>query len=330
MNSRNLIVFDMDGVIMDVSGSYRDVVRQTTKLFFNGARNAEILPQPLFELSDLAALKQSGGLNNDWDLTFVVIKLLFCLVNRPAIHKSGDAWIRYGRTIGSCDVAPIAAFLQSKNNPLISLLKEYGQPENEFIENLYRGDVGSGNIIKQIFQEIYLGRDLFQTTYGLTPEMYSGEGYILKEAVLIDRPVLEDLSRENVLAIATGRPKAEAEYPLNHHDLKKYFTLVLTLDDCLKAEKKLFEENGKKVSLSKPDPFMLDAIITSCGQSFTDLYYIGDMPDDMLAAARSRFGFKSIGILISAPDKPGLKRELKRAGANYVIDNFDGLKKIVL
>jgi phosphoglycolate phosphatase-like HAD superfamily hydrolase len=320
----------MDGVIMDVSGSYRDVVRQTTKLFLHGARGAEKLPEPLFELSDLAALKQSGGLNNDWDLTFAVINLLFCLVNRPAIHESPNAWTRYRGTIGSCDVAPIAAFLQSDNNPLISLLKKNEKPENEFIENLYRGDVGSGNIIKQIFQELYLGRDLFQSTYHLTPEMYSGEGYILREAVLVDRSVLDYLSRENVLAIATGRPKAEAEYPLEHFDLKKYFTLILTLDDCLKEEKKLFEENGKKVSLSKPNPFMLDAIVKSCGQSFTDFYYIGDMPDDMLAAARSRFGFKSIGILVSAPDKPELKRDLKRAGANYLIDDFNDLKKIIL
>jgi phosphoglycolate phosphatase-like HAD superfamily hydrolase len=320
----------MDGVIMDVSGSYRDVVRQTTKLFLHAARGAEKLPEPLFELSDLAALKQSGGLNNDWDLTFAVINLLFCLVNRPAIHESPNAWTRYRGTIGSCDVASIAAFLQSDNNPLISLLKKNKKPENEFIESLYQGDVGSGNIIKQIFQELYLGEDLFQSTYHLTPEMYSGEGYILREAVLVDRSVLDYLSRKNVLAIATGRPKAEAEYPLEHFDLKKYFTLILTLDDCLKEEKKLFEENGKKVSLSKPNPFMLDAIVKSCGQSFTDFYYIGDMPDDMLAAVRSRFGFKSIGILVSAPDKPELKRELKRAGANYLIDDFNDLKKIVL
>ena len=75
---------------------------------------------------------------------------------------------------------------------------------------------------------------------------------------------------------------------------------------------------------------MLDAIVKSCRQSFTGLYYVGDMPDDMLAAARSRFGFKSIGILVSAPDKPELQRELKRAGADYLIDDFEDLKKIVL
>jgi len=61
----------MDGVIIDVSRSYRDTIRQTARLFFKGAHSWENLPDPLFRLSDLARVKQSGGLNNDWDLTFL-------------------------------------------------------------------------------------------------------------------------------------------------------------------------------------------------------------------------------------------------------------------
>ncbi|TET77606.1 MAG: TIGR01548 family HAD-type hydrolase, partial [Candidatus Heimdallarchaeota archaeon] len=37
MKSKRLIVFDMDGVIIDVSKSYRDTIRQTARLFFKGA-----------------------------------------------------------------------------------------------------------------------------------------------------------------------------------------------------------------------------------------------------------------------------------------------------
>jgi hypothetical protein len=50
----------------------------------------------------------------------------------------------------------------------------------------------------------------------------------------------------------------------------------------------------------------------------------------MLAAARSRFGFKSIGILISALDKSSLKKNLLRAGADYVVEDFELLKAIIL
>ena len=330
MKNKNLIIFDMDGVIIDVSGSYRDVVRQTTNFFFQPARSWERLPQPLFELSDLATIKQSGGLNNDWDLTCTVINLLYSLTAGLAVCESQDPWTRWKETLSQSDAAGIAEFFTATDQPLTTLLKDRDKPANEFISDMYAGDVGTGNIIKQIFQEIYLGSELFQGTYDLKPKTYSGEGYILREKVLIDRSALEALGRNNVLAIATGRPQAEAEYPLGHFDLKKYFNLIYTLDDCLQEEKRIFEEKGENVSLSKPHPFMLDAIAGSSEDQFSGYYYVGDMPDDMQAAANSRFGFKSIGMTLSAPDKPALENELRQAGADYLVDTVEALKGIFL
>jgi phosphoglycolate phosphatase-like HAD superfamily hydrolase len=94
----------------------------------------------------------------------------------------------------------------------------------------------------------------------MEPEIYRGRGLHPERKITVDRSILEELSRENVLAIATGRPRSEAEYPLKHFQLRQFFPLVLTLDDCVSEEKRIFEEEGRTVSLSKPDPFMLDAI----------------------------------------------------------------------
>jgi HAD superfamily phosphatase len=330
LKTKNLIVFDMDGVIMDVSASYRDVVRQTTDLFFQPARGADKLPAPLFELSDLAAVKQSGGLNNDWDLTFEVISLFFSLLANPGTHETRDPWRRYRETIRRCNAAPMVDFLQSTDRPLVALLKQHGRYEDQFINSLYQGDVGSGNIIKQIFQEIYLGQNLFRSTYNLDPVVYRGEGFILREKVLINRQLLVELSAENVLAIATGRPRAEADYPLNHFHLDQYFAHIVTLDDCLCEEKRIFEQQGRAVSLSKPNPFMLDAIVKKCREPFDNFYYVGDMPDDMLAAAGSEANCKGIGILLAAPDKASLRKDLAAAGADYIVENFEALTEIVL
>jgi phosphoglycolate phosphatase-like HAD superfamily hydrolase len=330
MKKRNLIVFDMDGVIIDVSNSYREVVRQTTRQFFSPAKAANQLPDPLFELSDLAVVKQSGGLNNDWDLTVAVVNLLFTLVDALKIHESWDPWVRYRQTMRQCSLSRLADFLTSSDTPLRSLLQQWGKQEYPFIAGLYQGDVGSGNIIKQIFQEIYLGPALFKSTYHMEPEIYREKGCILREKLLVDRSILAELSQENMLAIATGRPGSEAEYALEHFQLRQFFPVVLTLDDCVRKEKRIIEQEGKAVSLSKPDPFMLDAIAEGYRNAVKELFYIGDMPDDMLAAARSRFNFKSIGILISAADKSSLKKNLQRAGADYIVEDFESLKKIVL
>ena len=329
MKPRGLIVFDMDGVIIDVSRSYRDTVRQTARLFFKGAHAWNDLPNPLFPLSDLARVKQSGGLNNDWDLTFVVINLLFTQLKKPPTPEGTGSWSAYRNAISHCDVSTLTHFLKTEDCPVPRLLEQKGRLTHEFVDSLYTGDVGSGNIIKQIFQEIYLGSDLFESTYGVQAEVYHGEGYINKEKLLVDKAVLEQLAENNILAIATGRPKAEADYPLDQFSIKRFFEAVYTLDDCLKEEERILKTEGKKVSLSKPDPYMLDAVAGAIKQAVSKYYYIGDMPDDMLAAARAGAGFTGIGILMSSPDKERLREDMMRAGADHIIDDFKGLMKIV-
>ncbi|UCF85023.1 MAG: HAD hydrolase-like protein [Desulfobacteraceae bacterium] len=361
MKSKPLIVFDMDGVIIDVSRSYRDTIRQSARLFLKGAQSWENLPDPLFQLSDLARVKQGGGLNNDWDLTFLVIDLLFPLAKKPAIREFGtptspsapdsadrpcpklaagkskglgggedpDNWSIYEKVIRGCDVTELARFLRSTKKPLTTLLEKKEKPNDEFIMSLCVGDVGSGNIIKQIFQEIYLGKDLFKSTYGIDAKVYYGEGYANKEKPLVDKSILESLLKNNFLAIATGRPKTEADYPLDSFGLRKYFSIILTLDDCIREEKRMLEQEGNNVSLSKPNPFMLDAIAETKKNEASGFYYVGDMPDDMVAASRSKTGFTGVGVLFSATDKVTLKRDLLRAGADYVIRDFNELERII-
>lgn len=326
MKSRALIVFDMDGVLIDVSKSYRETARQTARRFFTGATGWDGLPDPLFSLTELAAVKQTGGLNNDWDLTCQVIRLLCrrVRINQPLVY-SGDPLEYYQKTVSTWDVTPLADFLKSVDQPLTQLLAQKPGADNNFITEIYRGDVGSGNMIKQIFQEIYLGETLFAETYGFSPSLHKDIGLNGLEKLIIEQQLIGSLAGRNLLAIATGRPRAEAWYPLNAFGLKAFFTLVITLEDCLAAEQKRFEHDGKKQSLSKPDPFMLDTITDKIGRLPAKRYYVGDMPDDMIAASRARKEFIGIGFTASAPDKTGLREKLRASGAGQVFDTADSL-----
>lgn len=58
------IVFDMDGVLIDASKSYRVAVQKT----INDLANIEVTPEEICET------KKLGGLNNDWDLTEFLLK----------------------------------------------------------------------------------------------------------------------------------------------------------------------------------------------------------------------------------------------------------------
>jgi HAD superfamily hydrolase (TIGR01548 family) len=57
------ILFDMDGVLVDVSGSYRKAIQETVR-FFTGKKA---------QLKEIQELKEKGGYNNDWDLTEAIL-----------------------------------------------------------------------------------------------------------------------------------------------------------------------------------------------------------------------------------------------------------------
>lgn len=331
MKPHALIVFDMDGVIVDVSRSYRETVRQAARRFFTGAAGWDDLPTPLFSLAELAAVKTTGGLNNDWDLTCEVIRLLCRRVRiNQSLAATDDPWKYYRNIVSAWDVTPLADFLKSFDRPLTRLLNEKTAMDdtlliNDFITCVYRDDVGTGNIIKQIFQEIYLGAALFSQTYGFPPVLHKDNGLNSLETLIIDENFIKQMTQRNLLAIATGRPRTEAFAPLNFYGLKPCFTHVVTLDDCVTAERELGATEGRKRSLSKPDPFMLDIISEKIDPLPEQRYYVGDMPDDMIAAMRARKEFTGIGFTASAPDKTTLEKTLREAGATHVFDTTEAL-----
>ena len=187
---------------------------------------------------------------------------------------------------------------------------------------LCRGEVGSGNLVKQIFQEVYLGAEGFEATYGLPPRVYRGKGLLEKERLLAPPPLLKQLASRHLLGIATGRPEAEARDFLDRFALQPFFRQVLTLEDCQREEQRVLERTGRRVRLSKPHPFLLDELAARLGEPVDRRCYVGDMPDDMRAALRSAAGFLPIGLVQAAPDKRALRRELLEAGARWVAEDF--------
>jgi HAD superfamily hydrolase (TIGR01548 family) len=57
------VLFDMDGVLVDVSGSYRKAIQETVRLF-TGKKA---------QLKEIQEFKEKGGYNNDWDLTEAIL-----------------------------------------------------------------------------------------------------------------------------------------------------------------------------------------------------------------------------------------------------------------
>ncbi len=57
------LIFDMDGILVDVSRSYREVIRQTASYFLK----KEVT------MKEVDLIKSKVGMNNDWDATYALI-----------------------------------------------------------------------------------------------------------------------------------------------------------------------------------------------------------------------------------------------------------------
>lgn len=75
LESRNLIIFDMDGVMIDTSNSYRLAIRGTYEKFSGKTLTPEMVQMA----------KNQGGLNNDWDLTYYLLEKDGISVSFPEI-----------------------------------------------------------------------------------------------------------------------------------------------------------------------------------------------------------------------------------------------------
>ena len=64
MKKNTLLILDIDGVLVDVSGSYRQAIKQT----------AEFFTKKEVTLQEIQENKNKGGSNNDWDLTEAIIR----------------------------------------------------------------------------------------------------------------------------------------------------------------------------------------------------------------------------------------------------------------
>lgn len=78
LKPRELVIFDIDGVLVDVTNSYREAIKKTYEHFTSRSLSAE----------EIQNAKNLGGLNNDWDLTeFLIQKAGFSIPKEQIIDR---------------------------------------------------------------------------------------------------------------------------------------------------------------------------------------------------------------------------------------------------
>lgn len=336
----------MDGVLIDVSESYRAAIRETTRVYFEDSLRLAPFTGELVSREDVDAFKFAGGFNNDWDLTTALVKYFLSLVDTfpPLSTREGGSGGSHARDIlaflrdaGSRINATVESFAQHKDiagftrqvkqtgGGLDAVSKILGTRGDDLL--FAAGDPRATNLVKRIFEEIYLGVELFRAEYGESPLIHHGDGLIRREKLIPHRQSLLALSERFPLGIATGRPRNQATFALRAAGIENCFRVLVTHDDLVRAETEHFAATGQRVSFGKPHPFTLLQAAREIAPENSRCAYIGDTLDDMRAAKAA--GFLAIGCLAPAEDKDKLRVELARAGADKVIESLDELMEII-
>jgi len=306
----NAVLFDIDNVLIDTRRSYRDAIRWTVQLYLTDSTIPLFAPPSkrhkltLLSPADVDQFKLLGGFNDDWDCCY---GLLIYLLTRPVKQ----------RTLGSLRKATdIRAFArQVKKRPLRveGIVKMLGRPPAVTIEKISR-----------IFQEVYLGRDLFETSEKKKPFYWKTRGLIEKEKPIFRKVTLAKLKQRGIaLGIATGRPRFEAVYALKRFGLLDFFDCMTTIDEVKKAERETFQ------SLRKPHPHSILETAKKIGLKKSFLY-VGDLPDDILAAreARSAIDIHSVAFPWLAADSRLALAEIQKVNPDFLLKKPSDLYRL--
>ena len=342
------LIFDMDGVLIDVSKSYREVIRRTVHLYLSEGLGLKVRRTGPVTQEVISLFKSAGGFNNDWELTSAVLLWLISGSSLPPFLKARNfsniqETVRYlrkkaselpGQTVRVWRSTASSHFLEevrSSGGGLQGVRRALKKTRNGSWDGWVYGQesLDQGNLVQRIFQEVYLGNQ-FERHYRLPTLFYHGSGYYLREKLLIPRQILKALHKKCRLGIATGRPRFEAEFALKRFQIGACFDTVVTLDECQAEERRLLETSERRVRRTKPHPYSLLRAIQEVGLSSPRCGYVGDTVDDMRAArsAGRNVNVVAIGFLRNQRDRDLQKTSLLEAGAKHVIERPEDLLRL--
>jgi HAD superfamily phosphatase len=253
------LILDIDGVILDVSSSFRVAISRSTQFYFTdilGWTGKALLISP----AETQFFKQAGGFNNDWELTYAAV-LFFLAKSAKFGNQNLDFLKNRGKSVKDFtkELAIRGGGLEGAQQVLLSTQKQ-GQVR-QIIEKWDRGK------IKQIFQEIYGGVDHCKVLYGFEPQFIKEKGLINEERALLEADDL-DLFLPKI-GIITGRTREEATAALK----------LAGLEDTIRSEAVLSDDGG----MTKPDPGMLLEMENIL--AVETAIYVGDTIDDFRTVA---------------------------------------------
>ncbi|MFH2111568.1 MAG: HAD family hydrolase [Candidatus Bathyarchaeota archaeon] len=340
----DVVVFDCDGVLLDVRGSYIRAVARTVSLLveaFTGSAVPEAMVDPALNY----AYKQTGGFNNDWSLAYALTMRTLAEAGDALTEINGVAEAAAGIQELPARLEYIRRHRPEAHIPVDGLYQKlYGfagelddtghQAADRHLGHLepvkralnYRAGVGE-SLVSTLFEEVLLGSRLFQEAFGLSASLTSCDrGFVEDTEVVITESTIRDLEAllgGRRLGVASGSIRSTA------------YNVLGPLAHMIPREAQVWHDDVDEFAgatgrgdLHKPNPYPL---VAACEpyRPYLCVLYVGDTAADHLMARRAGGVFLFAGVYGVAHGAEETKRGFLEAGCDIVASNVNQLPGIM-
>ncbi|MGY5147037.1 MAG: HAD-IA family hydrolase [Candidatus Nitrosopumilus sp. bin_7KS] len=302
LNKIDSIIFDCDGVLIDITKSYDLTIIKTTRYVLEHLAKINSSIDVDFKIID--GFKSTGGFNDEVDLTYAAI---ISLVAAKKLEKDPTNFIfDVIKNSDSTGIVSVEKYIEDQID-ISDIKKQLSYPGTHHDNPLY-----------QIFDQIFYGPELYEKLFNNTSN-FSEPGLIEQDDVLLNDILFKKLQKkfDSKIAMVTGRGKKSVSYSLK--SLLEKFNL----------DNSMFLEDEPR-ELAKPNPKSLLNSIK--GMNCTSTLYVGDSMEDFIMAKRtSDLGHKTTFCgIVGTSKNPQEKLELfERNDAILVLDSINLLPKVL-
>ena len=302
LNEIDAVIFDCDGVLIDITKSYDLAIIQTTQYVLEHLAKIDSSINVDFKIID--GFKSTGGFNDEVDLTYAAI---ISFVAAKKLEKDQTSFIfDVIKNSDSSGIISVERYIENQID-ISDIKKQLSYPGTHHDNPLY-----------QIFDQIFYGPQLYKKLFNNTSN-FSEPGLIEQDDVILNDILFEKLQKKfnSKIAMVTGRGKESVSYSL------KSLLTKFNLNNSM-----FLEDESRE--LAKPNPQSLLNSIQ--GMNCTSTLYVGDSMEDFIMAKRTTdLGHDTIFCgIIGTSKNPQEKLELfERNDAILVLDSINLLPKVL-
>jgi len=295
------VIFDCDGVLIDISNSYDLTIKKTVDFILKKMANID---QPNIVSSQMIdGFKATGGFNDEVDATYSII--LSVVAAKKLDQNPSEFIFDVIKNADQTGISSVEMYLDTLVD-ISEIRKKLSYPGQRDTSSLY-----------SIFDEMFYGTKLYNELYKRKPKFFNDKGLIDNDIVLVKKELIEKLRKKfgKKISIVSGRGFVSTKY-----------SLKMLFDEFDLKNSRFLEDESREFAKPNPQPLIssIKGLESSC------CMFVGDSVEDIIMARKAdELGNKTIFCAIYGTSKdPERKRNLfEQKNADIILESIDLIPK---